>query len=194
MKRSILKVLIVLALVLGMAAPGLAYTVIEAGDAGELITTSQNTTGGSGALTTITGSLSSAGGAGDADLYKIYISDPANFTATTVTGPKPPGNTFVPPDTMLFLFDASGKGLMGDDDVEIYYYVQSKLSKDTSLQPTVAGIYYLGVSAWNNQPLGSNNANIFPGAEAYASVQSTDDGLFMIPPISSLPLSLKNDG
>jgi hypothetical protein len=188
MERTILKVVIVLALVLGLAAPSFAYTVTEVGDAGELINTSQDTTGGSGALTTITGSLSSTGGANDADLYKIYISDPQNFTATTVTGPRPDPNASVAPDTMLFLFNASGKGLMGDDDVVLYYYIQSKLSKGTSLQPTSPGFYYLAVSTCNNQPLDSNNANIFPGPEASATVVAPD-GLSMIAPISSLALS-----
>ena len=161
-----------------------SYTWNEAVDAGALMNTSQDTTGGTGALTTITGLIN---GDYDADLYKIYISDPVNFTATTVTGPNP--GVWTAPDTMLFLFNASGTGLMGDDDVIIYTWAQSTLSKGTTLQPTAAGYYYLGVSAWNNQPVDSNGNKIFGGAEAYATVLASIDGNLLIPPLSTNALS-----
>lgn len=57
----------------------------EVGDAGELIATAQVTTG-SGALTSITGSLINLGSVGDpiddVDLFKIFISDTSAFSVT----------------------------------------------------------------------------------------------------------------
>lgn len=41
-------------------------------------------------------------------MYAIYLTDPANFNASTVGG----ANW----DTQLWLFDADGKGVVADDD------------------------------------------------------------------------------
>ncbi|MFN4033817.1 MAG: hypothetical protein ACK4ME_09435, partial [Fimbriimonadales bacterium] len=71
-----------------------AQTWYEQGDAGDLPETAQST--GSGPIAEIQGSLD----ANDVDMYAIYITDPANFSASTVGGA-----TF---DTQLWLFDADG--------------------------------------------------------------------------------------
>jgi hypothetical protein len=85
-----------------LTATALAQVWSEQGDAGDLPETAQST--GNGALAQIQGNLS----ADDVDMYAIYITDPANFSASTVGGA-----TF---DTQLWLFDSDGKGVVFNDD------------------------------------------------------------------------------
>ncbi|MFN4033412.1 MAG: hypothetical protein ACK4ME_07290 [Fimbriimonadales bacterium] len=81
-------------------------TYQEQGDAGDLPETAQATgTDTNTALSAIRGTL----GQNDVDMYVIYISDPANFSATTVNNE----TTF---DTQLWLFDSNGKGVVFNDD------------------------------------------------------------------------------
>ncbi len=118
------------------------------GDAGELLGTSQNTTG-VGAFQGIIGRL--ALNPAHVDLYRIYATGGA-FSASTNGGA-----TF---DTQLFLFDALGMGVIGNDDIS-GSNVQSSFS--TTL---TAGFYYIGISAYNNDPLSSGGAiftDNFPG-------------------------------
>lgn len=108
----------------------------EIGDAGDLPGTAQVPIG-SGPLTKIKGKLT---GSYDADMYKIYIVDPASFSAYA-TGDS---------DTQLFLFDESGMGIYADDDggsgLDAY------LPSGNTYSPTSTGTYYLGISFWNRDP------------------------------------------
>ena len=75
----------------------------ESGDAGDLPATAQDL--GSGAVTQILGSFANGG---DADVYRVCLSDGTSFSASTV------GATTR--DTQLFLFNADGLGIYANDD------------------------------------------------------------------------------
>lgn len=107
----------------------------EIGDAGDLPGTAQVPIG-SGPLTTIMGTLP---GDYDADMYEIYIVDPAGFSAYASGY-----------DPQLFLFDASGMGVYADDDSGSGF--DAYLPLGNTYSPTSAGIYYLGVSFYDRDP------------------------------------------
>ncbi len=136
--------------------PPLPGTLFEAGDAGELPNTAQVASGATGNMPAILGSL----GAGDSDLYKIGICEPANFSASLTNA----DTTF---DTQIFLFDANGNGIVMNDDA---VGLQSALtSAFTSTLPT--GDYYLAVSQYDRDPTNASAAEIwadqpFPGERA----------------------------
>ena len=81
MPRKLLMTLALVALGFGLSRDARASTIwVEVGDAGGLPGTA-NMTVGSGPLTHITGTVSTST---DADMYLIFISSPASFSATTV--------------------------------------------------------------------------------------------------------------
>jgi hypothetical protein len=116
----------------------LASTWIEGsgniGDAGSAIP-GQNTIGNSGSLTSIQGRFEFD----DVDVYKIRITNPATFRATTVGL----AGTL---DTQLFLFDETGKGVTHNDDDPVTNSIQSSL---TSQFVTTPGVYYLAITQYN---------------------------------------------
>ena len=130
--------IVLLALLLTVTFSGLAAgstwdeTIDGGGDAGELITSAQ-TPSGVGSLTQITGMIPSPE---DVDLYALYISNPAVFSAVS-TG----GFVFGPP--RLFLFDATGGGVAG--------YIDSTNTGAalSSTFVTTPGVYYLGLSGFS---------------------------------------------
>ena len=129
------------------AAPARALIWTEVGDAGDLPGSAQVTTG-SGTLTNITGSLLS-GSINDVDLYLIYVNNPSAFSAKVL------GTVGVDTfDTQLFLFDAAGLGVEGNDDITALANRVSFLTPGNSNAPSVAGLYYLAISSWNNEPNG----------------------------------------
>jgi len=83
-----------------------APTHIEIGDAGNLPGTAQDP-GGVGPLTSIAGTA----GGGDEDMYKICITNPSAFSATT--------GAMADFDTQLFLFDSTGRGVYSNDDLSL---------------------------------------------------------------------------
>ncbi|MBL8752002.1 MAG: hypothetical protein JNK15_01770 [Planctomycetes bacterium] len=85
-----------------LAAPLLAQAHNETADAGNTIATAQ-IVAGSGPLASITGTVN-----GDADLFVIQIDNPGTFSATVT------GGTLG--DSMLFLFDENGHGVVANDD------------------------------------------------------------------------------
>lgn len=99
-------------------------TWAEIGDAGQTTATGQVTTG-IGPLDAITGAIPEPRGA---DLFKIHIS--GNFSAETDA-------TF---DSMLFLFDSTGKTLLFNDDIS-RSNINSLISGNFG-----AGDYWLGIS------------------------------------------------
>ncbi len=116
----------------------------ESGDAGKLIPSSQAVGIG---VNSITGSL---GGSTDVDLYRLGLSS-GLFTASTGVAAVGVG-----PDTQLFLFDSTGRGIVYNDDATGLTTQRSFIS--TTL---TAGTYYLGISVWNIDPY-SVGGNIFP--------------------------------
>jgi hypothetical protein len=119
----------------------------EIGDAGDLPGTAQ-VVAGSGPLDTIFGVMNDP----DVDMYKIYISDPAGFSAYA-TGYDP----------QLFLFDQAGMGVYGDDDSGTG--LDAFLPAGNTYSPTTPGIYYLAISEFNLDPFSAGGA-IFSGYPA----------------------------
>ncbi|MGB3516116.1 MAG: DUF4394 domain-containing protein [Elainellaceae cyanobacterium] len=112
-------------------------------------------------LASISGTLS-----GDADLFQIFISGDQPFSATTLS----PGTLLGLPidnalgiptsllqDPQLFLFDAAGNGIYGNDD--LFGSAQATLPSMASL--LTPGIYYLAISGFDYDPI-SAGGEIFP--------------------------------
>jgi hypothetical protein len=122
----------------------------EIGDAGNLPGTAQSTMGG-GPLTDILGNLSAPDpfeSAFDIDMYAISIFDPLSFSAMTVDSPG-----FNVSDPQLFLFGADGRGVyMNDDDESGLNGSQSLLPAGHAFGPVSAGLYYLAIGWWDNEP------------------------------------------
>jgi hypothetical protein len=122
------------------------------GDAGDLPATAQVTRGESGVpLTMIIGTIDNPN---DVDMYKITITDPPHFSATTVGQP---GTLF---DTQLFLFDANGIGVEANDDVSPTD-LRSALTPGNANAPRGTGYYYLAISAFNVDPVAPGGLRIF---------------------------------
>jgi hypothetical protein len=118
----------------------------EGVDAGAFLFTAQ-TPLGPGPLTNIIGTISNSN---DADMYRIYIDDPAGFTAVHSGG-----SLF---DSQLFLFDAAGMGVYANDDAGGFSAV---LPNGNPNSPTTPGLYYLVITGYNNDP-SSAGGLIFP--------------------------------
>lgn len=130
------------------SAQAAAVFVEGGGDAGETIVTAK-TFLGSGPIDAIQGSID-----GDADLFAIYLTAGTAFSATTTAS----GIDYNFFDTVLYLFDAAGKGLIGNDDDGNVGGSQSTLS---SYIPTVSGLYYLAITGASYTPVSGGSA-IFP--------------------------------
>jgi hypothetical protein len=131
-----------------------AATYVEVEDSGETLSTAfiANTQPFGTPLDTITGVLT----ANNADLFQIYISDPATFSANTLFSGSTPGvNNF---NTELFLFTSAGFGVYANDDAT---GSQSALPAGNALSPTAAGLYYVAVSGAGYAPTSANGL-IFP--------------------------------
>lgn len=135
-------------LLLTAVAAANAQTFAETTDAGNTLATATVPTSLTGDLTTITGS-SPIGG--DVDIYKIFIADPAAFTATGVQGlVRTPG---------LFLFNEAGRGITFNGN-----NVSNNTAPITGQFLTAPGAYFLvsttiGVTA---QSAGGDIFNIAP--------------------------------
>ena len=116
-------------------------------DAGDLPGTAEVTVG-VGPLESIQGHLL---GIDDIDLFAIRITDPAGFSATTVS----PNTEFL--DTQLFLFDADGFGVVANDDTEDFEFNATIPAGEVA----AAGLYYVGVSELGDDPV-SLTGLIFP--------------------------------
>ena len=126
------------------------------GDAGQTLSNHQGTQVGTGPgvpLDFITGTNPPVAGGragNDVDLYRIYIDDPMNFKASTNFTPMTDalGNLW---DTMLFLFDDTGRGVAMNDNVNTPSGVgRSELttaSLMTAFPPITlsTGFYYIGI-------------------------------------------------
>jgi hypothetical protein len=137
---------------LAVAAAAHGQQWMESGDAGDLPGSAQAALG-TGSLQLITGTID----ASDADMFQIAICDFASFSATTV------GQTTV--DTQLFLFDASGLGVVSDDDT-LNMGTQSTIPTGYVF---TNGIYYLALSAYNRDPMSAGGSIFDP--PAFTTVQ-----------------------
>lgn len=128
---------------LGLASVGVAAPIhAEVGDAGSLPPSAQEINDGGGPVTTILGNV----GGGTEDMFGIYIANPAVFSANTT------GSTF---DTQLFLFDANGMGVLGNDDAG-----PGLLSQLGSFVGP-PGVYYIAISSFDRDPTSAGGL-IFP--------------------------------
>jgi hypothetical protein len=131
-----------LALVSGAA---LAQNWNESPDAGDMLYSSQNVFGSG--LANINGHI--APGSGDGiDLFHIQITNGSTFSATTAGTPL---------DTMLFLFDNTGKGVAANDDIGFL----NTASRLISIPGLVAGDYYLGLGLAGSVPKDVNGNPLF---------------------------------
>ena len=122
-----------------------AGNITEVSDAGPLLDTAQVANdAGSPIPNTITGELAENN---DVDLYRLLLPAGSSFSASTV------GGTDV--DTIIFLFDENGLGIIGNDD-DVGF--QSTLPAQ---EVTASGEFYLGLSSFNNRPV-SAGGDIFP--------------------------------
>ncbi len=111
----------------------------EVNDAGQSLDTAQVISGGTETLDRIAGTVASEN---DVDLFQITLTGEGNFSATTVGG--------ADFDTQLFLFDEDGFLVLENDDNE---GLQSSISDD--LAPLTSGDYFLAISSFDNDPIGS---------------------------------------
>lgn len=144
--------------------PAMAVTWNElGGDAGDVPATAQVTTG-VGSLTQINGTL---GNHNDADMYRIFITGGGTFSATANQ------NEALQTPLQLFLFDEDGYGVYYDDDSGVDD--TPWLPSGVTYTPTEAGIYYLAISAKNNDPIiVPSTTPIVPGNYIFGQGDYTD--------------------
>lgn len=143
---------------LSMAVPACASTVF-ASSAGALPGTAEDLTGI--VPTEIIGSIPDS--ADGVNMFIINIGEPTSFSAITI------GSPFGIPDTELFLFDSTGRGVYMNDDIDgsnVLSCLPSAVANpcESSLPlgvgPLTAGIYYLAITRSSNLPL-SATGDIF---------------------------------
>ena len=138
----------------------------EDGDAAGIPATAQTATG-SGALTRITGRITHFN---DDDLFKVCLTGGGTFSAEVV--PRPLVGKFL--DPQLFLFDHRGRGVYANDDRGPFTTPNDadffpRLPAHHPLTPMTAGVYYLGISNVDNDPL-SPRGPIFTDAVSSSDV------------------------
>lgn len=159
MKRFVCAMSVVFA-----AMPVVAGPIHHEVAAGNTLGTAENV---NVAVTHIKGDLHGGNFRGDAgpdfeDIYLIYIANPGTegcdtgFSASTVWNTPSPGsdNTF---DTQLWLFDASGVGLLGNDDVaagESRSFITFPSTDSSAVAFPGQGFYYLAISGGDLVPGG----------------------------------------
>src|SRR3954466_615201 len=128
-----------LAIALVALGPGVAHAqaVPEVGDAGSLPATAQAIPGGVGPVPRTLDTHDQE------DLYGVCLAGGETFSASTL------GSEIA--DTQLFLFDATGRGLYANDDSA--NSLQAVLPAGISLTPQQSGVYYLGISSFDADPV-----------------------------------------
>jgi len=112
------------------------------GDAGPLPATAQMIWGDNQSLDVIFGNLSNRNGA---DMYKILITDPFNFTATVMPDPFDTDSQVIP---QIFLFDGAGLPLAGGFGAFV-----AEATLPPWFSPDVPGFYYLMVDSVGRDPI-----------------------------------------
>jgi len=149
LQKSLIVSSVATSVALGFSTQAQAISFTEVGDAGDLLGTAQ-IINGNGSITDISGATSSANN-DFVDLFQINL-DGGFFSASTVGG-----SDF---DTSLFLFDSNGDVLLSNDDDE-FDFPESTISGNGLL----AGIYYLGITGFNNLPIDAFSSIINDPAE-----------------------------
>ncbi len=135
------------ALILGgnLAAPALAATLFsESGDVGDQTSTAA-ILGSFNTGDTILGQLTSD--TFNADLFSISLTAGVSFTATV-------SDPFF--DSQLFLFNATGQGITGNDNSG-----PISLNAAFAYTPTTSGTYYLAISGADFDPIGTSGNFMF---------------------------------
>ena len=138
--NQLIRASVIFVLMMSLTKSFIAGIWTEEEDAGELISSAQ-TTVGEGRLNSVFGSISNGN---DIDLYEINIDDVDEFSVS-VTADLSEGNN----DLSLFLFHPDGfLDLFDDDDGE------DRLPEFFALEFSASepGIYYLGITIFNNFP------------------------------------------
>lgn len=155
---------IFVALNLVMALSGAQNVYVERNDAGDLPTIAQlvqdaNAQGCQTLVDQIQGTL----GENDVDMYVICITNPANFSASTVG--------LVDWDTQLWLFRCNGRGVVFNDDIG--GLLQSRIDNSTGCI-TQAGIYLLAISRYNRFPVNFEGQPLWDPLGSPASIRCPD--------------------
>ena len=133
-----------------------AATYTETGDAGDLPATAQIVTGPtSTSLDSITGSLTLTTAISDGDMYQIFISNPAAFSASDTAFIQGYNNF----DSQIFLFNAQGIGVVANDDAASGGS-QSSIAAG-SISGSQIGVYYILIDGSSRYPVSSGGL-IFP--------------------------------
>ena len=125
-----------------------ASVILESADAGQLTTTAQSIAGTS-AIDAIRGSLLTSSSIDYADVFRVYLQNGSQFSATT-TGSTIAYNNF---DTSLFLFNSAGMGLVANDD-------DPSIGPTSTLSYTAAnaGYYFLAIAGAGYTPASASGA------------------------------------
>ncbi|MDP6986472.1 MAG: hypothetical protein QGG74_00375 [Phycisphaerales bacterium] len=140
-----------LAVSVATAAAGPIFDEPPGGDAGNSLSTAEDvkTDDGTGPIGVIKGELKGTngfvGGYGDyQDLYRIFIADPAVFSAETFALDPQVGLR----DPMLYLFDEQGRGIAAMNNLD-GDNLQATLVNSSANGPlfTAPGVYYLAITS-----------------------------------------------
>jgi hypothetical protein len=159
--------------ILAAAACASAYSLTwheawEGTEAGQTLATAHVTHSASGALDAIDGTLPP----GDCDMFKINISNEAAFDAILT------GTTF---DSIFFLFDTSGNGVVMNDDNPgggLYSHLTTALV-------TANGDYYLAIVRYSGRPNNAASQPIWVVGTAPFNVEKAPDGAGAPGPLSA---------
>jgi hypothetical protein len=167
-------------LITGIAAPAHAASFTQIGDTGQTLDTAQAILGNGESLDSISGRIAANNTVG---LFKIFLTGGQTFSATTVSAKTLidlPQDlllgipTDILADPQLFLFDANGKGIYGNDDS--FGSIQATLPSG-GFAPSTSGVYFLAIASSGLTPVGTSG-NLFGTANA--------TGIFA--PVSDQPL------
>jgi hypothetical protein len=168
--------------------------LVTASGAGSTLATSQDLTADN--VSEIQGALSGTD-LNDASLFKIFITDAADFSAMTLDA-----GAFGIPDTVLSLFDSSGVGVYLNDDADpsnpadTFSCLPSADSSNPcanvrgGVGPVSDGVYYLAISRGANYPVDDMGNEIFSltfsstdvlGPSSTNPVAGWDQGAFTAP-------------
>jgi hypothetical protein len=154
-KHLLLRGFAAIAVFLSLQQVSSAAVWAEVGDAGQTIPTSQGTGLPEGTpLSMIFGSLSFPN---DVDLYRISITTPSTFSATTVNALTAGSGL----DTQLYLFNFNGTPVYANDDEPGGASLQSTLPAGNASGPTLIGTYFLAIATTGNEAVNAVNQLLF---------------------------------
>lgn len=145
-----------------ISGTGSAATLAEVGDAGDVPATAQSSAGVEPFGTPLDAITGTVANSSDQDMFEIYISDPSAFSATTTNA-----QTAIE-DTMLYLFDENGLGVLANDDTSGTEFTSTLAAGSLTGS---AGVYYIAVSLLFNSPL-SATGDIFDVTELEATTDT----------------------